>query len=311
MPTLSLVNESALFAAVLILGSLAGYFSERVGIVNIGIDGQMICGGFFFALFATIIYKYMGTTYDTEKTFIGPLLLAGVCTIPITMLFGFLTIKLKTNQTIAGTAINLLSTGVFTFLTNTVGQQIDNKTTLTSEYSGLLRIGDGTTAIYIGSLLILAAVIIIASGLYVMMKKTPFGLRLTAIGENPNAADAQGINVYKYQWIALSFSGFLAGLAGGIFVYSTQAGFRGSVNGAGFLALAILIAGTWRIPLLISVSICFAIITKTVSQVNANIIPQEVGKLLPYLITLVAMVAFSKYSIAPKNLGMGFDKSKR
>ncbi|AAF30418.1 ABC transporter permease [Ureaplasma parvum] len=309
MPSLSLINDASIYAAILILGALSGFFCERVGIANISINGQMIIGALVFTLFSTIIYKYMGTKTETEYTFIVCLIIAGILTIPTSLLFGFLTIKLKTNQIIAGTAINLLASGVATFVTYPLGDKIADKTSLSSDYLGLMKIGDGINTIYIGSILILIAVVLITIGLMIMMKKTPFGLRLYAIGENPNAADAQGINVYKYQWIAVSISGFIAGIGGGLYMYASRSPFAGEVGGIGFLALAILIAGAWRIPLIAVVSIAFAVITKTFSQIDK--IPQEIGKLIPYVITLIALISFSKYSVAPKNVGIPFDKTKR
>ncbi|WP_031488853.1 ABC transporter permease [Ureaplasma canigenitalium] len=309
MPTISLVNEAALYASILIIGALSGFFCERVGIVNIGIDGQMVMGGFFFALFATIFYKHFGRIQGFEYTFIVPLVFAALCTIPVSMLFAFLTIKLKTDQTIAGTAINLLTTGVATFLSPVISRKINGNSLLTSDYFGLWKFGDGNTTVYIGSIAILIAVVAFVVAIYYTMKKTTFGLRLTAIGENPNAVDAQGINVYKYQWISLAISGLLSGIGGSIYVYASRGTFNGNVGGIGFLSLAILIAGAWKIPLIAVVSIGFALITKTLGQVNR--IPSEVGKLLPYLITLVAMVVFSRFSAAPKHIGIPFDKSKR
>lgn len=307
----SVASDAAIYAAILILGALSGYFSERVGIANISINGQMIIGALVFSLFATIFYKHFGDQLGTkmEFTFIVPLIIAGILTIPTALLFGFLTIKLKTNQIIAGTAINLLASGIASFVTNPLGQKIANKTSLSSDYNGLLKVGDGVETIYIGTFLILIAVVLIAVGLYLMMRKTPFGLRLIAIGENPNAADAQGINVYKYQWISVSISGALAGIGGGLYAYSTKSGFSGNVGGIGFLALAILIAGAWRIPIIIAVALVFSAISETASRANG--IPQEIGKIIPYLITLASLIIFSKYSVAPKNIGIPFDKTKR
>lgn len=310
----SILSDASLYAAVLILGAISGYFSERVGIANISINGQMTIGALVFTLFATILHKQLGNSLSNtnmEATFIIPLLLAGLLTIPTALLFGFLTIKLKTNQIIAGTAINLLAAGVASFVTGPLGNRIAQKTFLSSDYLGLLKQGDGLSTIYIGSFLILGAVILITIGLFIMMKKTPFGLRLYAIGENPNAADAQGINVYKNQWIALSISGILAGIGGGLYAYSTRTTFNGGVGGIGFLSLAILIAGVWKIPLIMLVAVGFAAISQTITRLDAKTIPPEVGKFLPYLITLVALIAFSKYSVAPKNIGIPFDKSKR
>ena len=301
------INLTFLFASVLMLGSLSGYFSERVGIANIGINGQMIFGALIFCIFSEIFYSRLG-----NESFVLPMLFAMVLTLLMSSLFGFLTITLKANQIVAGTAINLLGAGLGTFLTEPLGQLISNgvHTKLQSEYLGI----DGLngSSFYLTTLLIFIAVIIILIGLLFMMKYTPFGLRLRAIGNNPNAVDAQGINVIKYQWVAVSLSGLLAGLAGAMYMYNLGGQFLGNVSGYGFLSLAILIAGSWRIPLLIIISIGFAFLTKVFEQLTiSNNVPRDVSYIIPYAITLVGMIAFSRWNVGPKNIGIPFDKTKR
>ena len=301
------INLTFLFASVLMLGALSGYFSERVGIANIGINGQMIFGALMFCIFSEIFYSRLG-----NESFVLPMLFAMVLTLLMSSLFGFLTITLKANQIVAGTAINLLGAGLGTFLTEPLGQLISNgvHTKLQSEYLGI----DGLngSSFYLTTLLIFIAVIIILIGLLFMMKYTPFGLRLRAIGNNPNAVDAQGINVIKYQWVAVSISGLLAGLAGALYMYNLGGQFLGNVSGYGFLSLAILIAGSWRIPLLIIISIGFAFLTKVFEQLTiSNNVPRDVSYIIPYAITLVGMIAFSRWNVGPKNIGIPFDKTKR
>ncbi|GAA5414859.1 ABC transporter permease [Ureaplasma ceti] len=303
----SVANLAVIFAAVLILGAMSGFFSERVGIANISINGQMIFSALMFAVFAELIYPRLG-----NESFVIPMLLSMVCTLAMSSLFAFLTIHLKANQIVAGTAINMLGAGLATFLTQPLGPLLSNglHTKLQSDYLGID--GLGGSQFMLTSLLLFIAILIIAVGLWVLMKYTPFGLRLRAIGNNPNAVDAQGINVTKYQWIALSISGLLAGLAGSLFLYGNGGTFNGSVSGYGFLALAILIAGSWRIPLLAIVAILFAFLTQIFKQLTiSNNIPVDVANLIPYAITLVGMIAFSKWNVAPKNIGIPFDKTKR
>lgn len=297
-------NTSLLFFVVLSLGAVSGYFSERVGIVNIAINGQMIFGALIFTIFAEIFQPLLG-----NESFAIPLLFAMVLTLLASSLFGFLTIKLKANQTVAGTAINLLAAGLATFISQPLGPILSHgqHPKLTSNY---LSLGEfGNSGFFLTTLLLFIFITLILIGLWVMMRFTPFGLRLRAIGNNPNAVDAQGINVTRYQWISISIAGLLAGLAGGLYMYASPGFFEGNVSGFGFLALAILIAGSWRIPLILIVSIIFAVITKVFLTVNT--IPPDIGRLLPYAITLVGMVVFSRYSIGPKNLGIPFDKTRR
>lgn len=303
----SIINLAMLFASVLILGAMSGYFSERVGIANISINGQMIFSALMFSIFAEILYSRLG-----NASFALPMILSMIMTLAMSSLFAFLTINLKANQIVAGTAINMLGAGLATFLTEPLGPLLSNglHTKLTSDYMGIDPING--TQVMLTSILLFIAVIIIAVGLWVMMKYTPFGLRLRAIGNNPNAVDAQGISVIKYQWVALSISGLLAGLAGSLYMYNLGGEFRGNVSGYGFLALAILIAGSWRIPLLGIVAIIFAFLTELFKQLTiTENIPKDVANIIPYAITLVGMIAFSKWNVAPKNIGIPFDKTKR
>ncbi|MCV3728450.1 ABC transporter permease [Ureaplasma miroungigenitalium] len=307
-----------LFIGVFSLGAMSGYFSERVGIVNISVNGQMIFGALFFTIVAFSM-KNSSSVFSEGKNFeyslILPLVVAGIATIPVGLLFGFLTIKLKTDQMIAGTAINLLATGVASFVCNPIAKSITNyqKTSLTSDFRGFLEVYDknGQPIFYFSALIILIAIILIIFAFYFMMKKTPFGLRLYAIGENPNAADAQGINVHKYQWIAIMISSIFAGFAGGLFMYQRGAAFYGTVDGIGFLSIAILIAGGWKIPLIIIMSIVFASIKNIIPGLVKNEHYTHIIKIIPYMITMIGMIAFARYSNAPKNAGIPFDKTKR
>lgn len=300
-------NLTLLLAAVLIMASLSGYFSERVGIANISIDGQMIFSALTFCIFSELTYSKL-----SDYGFIIPMLLAMIFTLIASSLFAFLTINIKTDQIVAGTAINMTFLGLATFLTGPLGQLLSNGLH-TKLQSGFLPFGEILNSqVYASTLIIFIIVLAVLCGLFMMMKFTPFGLRLRAIGNNPNAVDAQGINVIKYQWFSLSISGLLAGLAGAIYIYSIGGSFIGNVNGFGFLALAILIAGSWKIPLLTFMAIFFAFLTELFNDltITANM-DQDIAKVIPYGITLVAMILFSKYNVAPKNIGIPFDKSKR
>lgn len=300
-----ITNSTMLFFMILLLGAMAGYFSERVGIANISINGQMIFGALVFTIFAQILQPRLG-----NESFALPMILSMFLTILASSLFGFLTIKLKANQIVAGTAINLLTAGLATFITEPLGPVLSGGTQpkLNSQYTSLGLINN--SGIFITTICLLLVVVLLVIGLWALMKYTPFGLRLRAIGANPNAVDAQGINVIKYQWISLTISGMLAGLAGSIYMFQNTGFFNGNVSGLGFLSLAILIAGSWRIPLIFAVSIVFAAISK-IFEHNKETIPTNIGHMIPFAITLLGLVFFSKYNVAPRNIGIPFDKSLR
>lgn len=304
MTTGLIFNAAFMYAAILIIAALSGFFTERAGIANISIDGQMIFGALIFCIMGGIIQPSLGNNSP-----LLPLLISSVLTILASSLFGLLTIKLKANQIVAGTAINLLAIGLGSFLSEPLAPIIDSSwTNLRGSYlpSGYVGNSIYTTAIFVFLLAILIAV-----GLFVMIKFTPFGLRLRAIGENPYAVDSQGINVERCQWIATTISGALAGLAGGMFIYTNGTNaFYGNVSGMGFLALAILIAGSWRIPLLTVIAVIFSILTNALTKTSSsgNI---DLSKMLPYAITLVAMVAFSKWMKPPRFVGQPYVNAGR
>lgn len=303
----SIFNYTFLIATILIFGAISCYFSERVGIANISIEGQMIFAALSFVIFAELIYPKLG-----DESFILPLIIGSIMTLLGSSVFAFLTINLKANQIVAGTAINIVFLGLATFLTEPLGPLLSNgvHTKLQSQYLSMMQFGESN--IYLTSVLIFIFAIIIVCGVYLLIKRTPLGLRFRAIGNNPNAVDAQGINVIKYQWIALTISGAFAGLAGGIYMYTFGGTFSGNVNGYGFLALAILIAGSWRVPLLTIVAIGFSFLTRLFSQITISTsLDTDISKIIPFGITLLSLVVFSWYDVAPKNLGIPFDKTKR
>lgn len=190
----SIFNYTFLIATILIFGAISCYFSERVGIANISIEGQMIFAALSFVIFAELIYPKLG-----DESFILPLIIGSIMTLLSSSIFAFLTINLKANQIVAGTAINIVFLGLATFLTEPLGPLLSNgvHTKLQSQYLSMMQFGESN--IYLTSVLIFIFAIIIVCGVYLLIKRTPLGLRFRAIGNNPNAVDAQGINVIKYQ----------------------------------------------------------------------------------------------------------------
>ncbi len=314
----SILNSAILLFSILSLASLAGYFCNRVGIVNIAIEGQMIFGALVFCIFAEVLQPV------DNSTWILSMILSMLLSIILSWLYGYIIIKTKCDHTIAGTAVNLLMAGLATFLTSPLGAAISNGThqKLTPNYSLQFHISGSLFGIVF---VILAIVLVIVGVLWFIFAKTRFGLRFNAVGDNPNAVDAQGLDVNKYKWTGVLISGALAALAGSIFAYGgSEVGgsitFNGGVAGLGFLALGIVVAGLWKIPLITIASLVFALLVRifenpalvgTIFQgSNAGTI-KYVGKAIPFILSLVALCIFSRKSVAPQALGMHFDKSAR
>lgn len=299
----------------LLIVALGALYCERSGIVNIGLDGLMIIGSFSSAL--TIYFLQKSFPGQGWTIFVG-LLVATLVGAIFSLLHAFASINLQANQVISGTAINMIATGLTVFLARNItgSGNIVLRNSLSKQSIAVLKdipvIGNlFFTNTYLTTWLVLIILIVFTFLLY----KTSFGLRLRACGEHPHAADAAGINVSRMRYIGVLISGAFAGLGGGIFLVTFSGEFNGNVAGFGFLALAALIFGQWK-PLGILASSLFFGFASTVANVSQVIpefanIPAVLLKTFPYVVTLLALVIFSKSSQAPKAAGEPFDPGKR
>ncbi|AZS17261.1 ABC transporter permease [Paenibacillus lutimineralis] len=303
------------FTIPLLITALGALFSERSGVVNIGLDGLMIVGSFTGAFVVSKLQEhYQGSWW---VLWVG-LLAAAVVSALFSMLHAFASINLSANQIISGTAINMIAGALTIFLArNMTG-------------SGNIRITQGFlpfdipvlskipiigplffTKMYASTLLVVIILLLSTFLLY----KTPFGLRLRSCGEHPHAAEAAGIHVRSMRYIGVMISGAFAGLGGATILLTYSGEFTGNVAGLGFLALASLIFGQWKPMgiLLATLFFGFASTVANVSQVipSLAVFPPVILKILPYVVTLIALVIFSKSSNAPKAVGEPFDSGKR
>lgn len=303
------------FTIPLLIAALGGLFCERSGVTNVGLDGLMIIGSFAGAF---TIVKLQETMPGSPFIIWIGLAAAALAGMLFSLLHAFASISLNANQVISGTAINMIAGSLTIFLARTITG------------SGNMRIMSGVTrsdipvlseipvigplffsSSYTTTWVVLAILLVSIFVIY----KTKFGLRLRACGENPQAADAAGINVYRMRYIGVMISGAFSGLSGAIILVTYSGEFNGSVSGLGFLALAALIFGQWK-PLGILGSTLFfgfAATIANVSQVIPNLatIPPVILKIFPYVVTLLALMVFSKSSQAPKAVGEPFDAGKR
>ncbi len=303
----TLLNFAFVFGAVLSLGALSGYFAERVGIVNIGINGMMIMGALLFCVYSSFIQPSMG-----NGSYLLPAVLSALTCSIFGLLFGFAVIVLKANHIIAGTAINLLGSGLGLFLTSPLGNDLMNLPNLQNPYNPEIIVNQSIFGLYGESIILLVIAIVIIAIVFIIMHYTAFGLRYRSIGENPNAADSQGINVFKYQWIALILSSIVGGLAGSFFIMSIGGNvFYGNVSGMGYISLAMMIVGSWRLIFLTIASIAFSFLYGFSKATSLGTDLQLIMMMVPYIIAVVVMVFFSKWSQMPEHDGVNFDKSKR
>jgi simple sugar transport system permease protein len=301
------------FTIPILITALGGLFSERSGVVNIGLEGLMVVGFFTGALTIARLEVFM----PENAVWVG-LLVALISGALFSLLHAFACINLNANQVISGTALNMIAGSLTVYLArNITGSgnihiihgMIRRNIPVLSElpFVGKLFF----TQTYATTWLVLGLLLVSWFVLY----KTAFGLRLRACGEHPQAADSAGVNVYRIRYLAVMISGAFAGLGGAIILVTYSGEFNGSVAGLGFLALAALIFGQWK-PLGILGATFFFGFASTIANVSQVIpalakIPGILLKSFPYLVTLIVLVVFSKSSQAPRASGEPYDKGKR
>ena len=299
------------FTIPLLITSLGGLYSERSGVVNIGLEGLMVVG--FFAGAVTI--KTLEVALPDLSIVIGIIvgIIAGVI---FSLLHAFASINLNANQVISGTAINMLAGALTVFLARTItgSGNIGIRLGIIRWDVPLLSKIPVIGPLFFQNTYYTTWIVLAIWGFsWWLLYKTSFGLRLRACGEHPNAAASAGVNVIRMRYIGVMVSGGLAGLGGAVMIATYAGEFNGTVAGLGFLALAALIFGQWK-PLGILGAAFFFGFARTVADA-AQVIPQFESfpplllKIFPYVVTLIALVLFSKTSKAPKAAGQPFDLS--
>jgi ABC-type uncharacterized transport system permease subunit len=295
-----------IFTIPLLITALGGLFSERSGVVNIGLEGLMIIGAFAGAF---TIFKLQAIWPNNPQVLWFGLLMALLAGALFSLLHAFASINLSADQVISGTAINMIAGAITIFLArNMTGSgNIRISSFVPFDIPGFSKIP------IIGPLLFTKThwttwliLLIVALSSFVLYR-TPFGLRLRACGENPHAAEAAGVNVKRMRYYGVMISGAFAGLGGAVIIVTYAGEFTGSVAGLGFLALASLIFGQWK-PLGVLGATLFFGIASTIANVSQVIpslavFPPIILKVFPYVVTLIALIVFSKSSRAPKAVG--------
>ena len=310
-----LLQYTLIFASVLILVALGGCFSEHSGVINLGLEGIMVLG----ALGGALVMRHFGTSLPNGALVLLTLLGAIAFGVVYSTLLGIASINFKADQTLVGTAMNLLGTAGATVIVkalNTAANPDDVSSAI--QYAGpknafVLNIGR-----FEFNWFMLIAVLAIVFA-YVALYKTRFGLRLMACGEHPQAADSVGINVYKMRWAGVLISGMLGGLGGICYILAgvSEWRFENGVAGFGFLSLAVMIFGQWK-PTRIALAALLFGLFRALSNVYAGFgflvslnIPGPVYNMMPYIISLIVLAFTSKRSRAPKAEGIPYDKGQR
>ena len=309
--TIALIWSTVRLSTPLILAALGGLFSERSGIINIALEGKMLAGAFTAAAvtYAADSKLHLGAA----SPWIG--LLAGMSAgILIAAIYAIVCIRYKADQVVSGTAINILMIGVPGFL------------------SGAFFLSSGSTPQIPKEQLIPWAPIIIAFAMvpitWYVLYRTPFGLRLRSVGENPEAADAAGVSVSRIRYSGVLLAGALAGIGGAYLSIGQSSLFtRNMTSGRGFIALAALIFGKWRPVQTLLACLLFGF-TEAISlqmqgaiklpvffatllrQAPGDDIPIQFIQMVPYLLTIIVLAGFIGSSRPPRALGIPYQKEK-
>ena len=310
-----LLQYTLIFASVLVLVALGGCFSEHSGVINIGLEGIMVMG----ALGGALMMKFLP---DSTPAFLM-ILLVVLAAILLGMIYSLLlavaAINFKADQTLVGTAMNLLGTAaatVFVKAMNTA-ESVDNVSStiqyINAKKAFLVNIG----GFEFNWFMLMALIALVLS--YVVLYKTRFGLRLMACGEHPQAADSVGINVYKMRYAGVLISGMLGGLGGIVYITAgvSEWKFENGVAGFGFLALAVMIFGQWKPTRIALAALLFGFfralgnVYTGFAFLKAMNLPSSVYNMLPYIFSLIVLILTSKNSRAPKAEGIPYDKGQR
>ena len=317
-----LIQQTMIFAIPLLIVALAGVFAERSGIINIALDGIMVFGAFIGAV---VVYNIQlsGKGPSGQWLYIIALISSGIAGGIFSLLLGFSAITLKADQTIGGTALNLLAPAIVMFMikvvygTNALRMPVGTVTEYMLHYKTGTFLDAFTDKSYISTYIMVALFIILSIVLY----KTKFGLRLRSCGEYPQAAASVGINVKRMRYAGTCISGVLAGMGGYIYIATVSSGTaEGAVAGMGFFALAIMIFGNWKPggiaigAFLFGLLKCIGSIYRMLDINNdgvallANLnLPAYFYNIIPYVAVLVVLAFTSKHSRAPKSEGIPYD----
>jgi general nucleoside transport system permease protein len=290
---IALIFSTIRLATPLVLAALGGLFSERSGVINIALEGMMLAGAFTAA----------AVTHATGSPYVG--LLAGILAgMLIAALHALACIRYQADQVVTGTAINILMLGMPAFL------------------SGAFFLSSGSTPQIpkehlIPYLPIVIAIVMVPLTWYILYK-TPFGLRLRAVGENPEAADAAGVPVARMRYAGVLLSGVLAGIGGAYLSIGQSSLFtRNMTSGRGFIALAALIFGKWRPVQTLLACLLFGLTEALSIQMQGVVklpsgddIPVQFIQMVPYVLTIVVLAGFIGSSRPPRALGIPYQKER-
>lgn len=304
---LLLIKYTLLYGIVLMLVALGGMFSEHSGIINIALEGIMVIGGVAGVLTLTMLPPSL----PPFAVVVISVLVAALAGMIYSLLLAYASINLKADQTIGGTALNLLATAIAVVIAKYFSESGSAKLTYSNK-PFLFSIGGLELSIFVP----LGLILLVIS--YIVLYKTRFGLRLRACGEHPQAADSVGVNVYKMRYAGVLLSGALGAIGGMAYVVPPVQtwNFEVGVTGAGFLALAVMIFGQWKPMHICGAAMFFAVFKSLANIADSTFLAQlqwssNIYNMMPFVASMIILAFTSKNSMAPKAEGIPYDKGSR
>ncbi len=312
-----LLKYTLLYAAVLTLVALGGMFSERSGVINIALEGIMVVGGLMGVVTINLLNAWGVPAFLGVIIAVLSSALAGLL---YSSLLAFSAINLKADQTIGGTALNLLATALAMVIAKRINGSDSPKIVYSTNSNKVFN--SANFSFRVGPLtlnwfLLVTVLVLIAA--WFILYRSRFGMRLMACGEHPQAADSVGINVYKMRWAGVLMSGALGGIGGMAYIVPAvgEWNFEMGVAGMGFLALAVMIFGQWK-PLNIAAAALFFAVFRAMANIYDSFgflaklgWPKEIYNMMPFVASMVVLAFTSKSSRAPKAEGVPYDKGSR
>ncbi|MFS1512649.1 ABC transporter permease [Chengkuizengella sp. SCS-71B] len=311
-----LTHNTIVFSTALVFAAIGGMFSERSGVVNIALEGLMIIGAFTGAVVTFFVDQSLGGS--AISPWIG-FICAIVAGIIFSLPHAVASIRYHADQVVSGIALNFLAIGVAIYFTKVLFDGSAQTKTIKSSFDKweIPFLSEHST---VGALFkayptsVIMLIVVVVS--YVVLFKTPFGLRLRAVGEHPRAADTMGINVFRTRYIAVMISGALAAMGGATIVLTTTNNFTHStISGQGFIALAALIFGKWHPTKTMFAALFFGMATALRSVLQqfgiTEYIPVDFIFILPYVLTILVLAGLIGRADAPSALGKPYELGSR
>ena len=316
-----LIQQTMYFSIPLLIVALGGMFAERSGVINIALEGIMLLGAFTGTLFISMVQEG-GGALSGQMLLISAIFVSMAAGVLVALPHAYASIHMKANQIISGTAINMFAPAIAVYIARIVQTKHVQQVRFANDFRiekvpllgnipviGPMLFQNTYITTYLGFAILALA--------WVVMYKTPFGLRLRSCGEHPQAADSVGVNVYKMRYAGVMISGALAGIGGLVFVIPTATEFNATVAGYGFLALAVLIFGQWKPGRILLAALFFGLM-QTIAATYSGIpflaaisLPSEIYKMVPNIATLIVLAFTSKKSMAPRAEGVPYDQGSR